>query len=143
MPHKPASAIDLASNFTVRDMTRASARKAAVAALEEIAAKHGATVERAEHERETVLHLRLPRAYVMIDIDASTARVGAFLGHWNITHENKVDLFKSDWQAPPLGRRPHWKATTCCDLGFGVFLAHINQALRQVASGAAFVSPEG
>ena len=135
------SAVDLASNFTVKDMTRAAARKTAVDALEEIAAKHGATVERHDHDRKTVLRLRLPRAYVMIDIGATTARVGAFLGHWNIEGYPVVDLFKGDWQGAPLGRRPHHKATTCDD-HFGVFLAHISQALRQVADGRAFVSRE-
>ena len=133
------SAIDAASKFTVADMKRAAARKTAVAALEEIAAKHGATFEKTDYNtRETVLHIYLPRAYVMIDIDAYAARVGAFMGHWVIARDNNADLFKGDWQGPPIGRRPHHKATTSTDLGFGVFLAHINQALRQVASGDAF-----
>ena len=123
-------------------MTRAPARKTAVAALEEIAAKHGATVERHDRDRETVLHLRLPRAYVMIDIDAATARVGAFLGHWNIPCAS-ADLFRPVWQDPSaLARRPHHKATTCTDLNFGVFLAHINRGLRQVADGSAFAAKE-
>ena len=131
------SAIDLASALTLKDMPRASARKLASAALEEVAAKHGAIVEKSErpHDRETVLHLRLPRAYVMIDINAAAPRIGAFLGHWVA---EKDDLFRGDWQGPPLGYRPKHKATTCT-ANFGIFLAHINQGLRQVADGRAFV----
>ena len=138
------SAIDKASILTVKDMTRAAARETAALALEEIAARHGATVERFERPQdpEIVLYLRLPRAYVMIDIDAAASRVGAFMGHWNTPFKSS-DLFKGDWQGAPLGRRPHHKATTFTDLNFGVFLAHINQALRQVASGDSFTLQEG
>lgn len=133
--------------MTALSQRRAADRAAMADRMEEIGRKHGAEVERRPgwlNDREILMHLRLPGAYVMFSFEPEAEGPGGwgFLGHWVCERGNRFrTAFNWDCQGSRSSPHPHHKATTYAD-DFDDFARVIDRALAVVASGGAFVEQQ-
>ncbi|MBS4046555.1 MAG: hypothetical protein KG075_09465 [Alphaproteobacteria bacterium] len=119
------------------EMTRAAARKTLVSQMRALAAEYGADFEARPDGRGFHITIRLPGAMVCEWVDACTAKVGAFLGHWVADRNRKFVPGFGAVIGGSLNTFHFGKATTHAYVS-DRYLALLRAGLAAVKSGAAF-----
>lgn len=120
-------------------LLNAKGRETAFAALNTMAERVGATVEREDPDsREILLYVRLNGAYCMIILDAETCRHDFFSAHWNFDYATRNGrMFRDGFDGH--GYRSHHKATTICDT-LEAFITALEPRFIWIADGSAFTT---
>jgi hypothetical protein len=123
-------------------LTRAADREALFAAVSAIAVRHGASVDRFDHDREIIATLGLDGAIASIGIEHLVGCPVPIIS-WVSRREEGIVLQRSFCVAvgDQPGARLHHKATSCPSDMDGV-LADLDEGLALIAAGEAMTTRE-